>query len=108
MLRTEFENLLKDESGKLMKSMPSDEDYRLIEFVYNYYPCNFSKAAVASLYMEFDMTLFYDMEARAKLAMEYEQLINEAKGEIKRSEIRLENLEQEYRTLGERRLIEND
>lgn len=77
MLRSEFDSL----SKSLVK--PSHEEYQLIEFVYNWHPLNFDKGAVAKLYDDFGMVIFYDMEKRSKLAMEKEMLIKDYDARIK-------------------------
>ena len=78
MLRSEFDTLSKN------TRRPDDEEYKLIEFVYNWHPCNFSKENVAAFYDAYGMTLFYDMEARAKAAMERDLKIRDVENEINR------------------------
>ena len=78
MLRSEFDILSKS------SKRPDDEEYKLIEFVYNWHPCNFSKENVAAFYDAYGMTLFYDMEARAKAAMERDLKIRDIEQQIKR------------------------
>lgn len=78
MLRSEFDTLSKD------IRRPTDDEYKLIEFVYNWHPCNFSKENVAAFYDAFGMTIFYDMEARAKAAMEKDLKIRDVENEINR------------------------
>lgn len=68
MLKSEFDALLGKESP--------NNDYQLIEYVYNYHPCNFSKEATASLYKEFGLLIFKDMENTAKIAQEIDEEIN--------------------------------
>lgn len=80
MLRSEFDLLSKNTWS------PTDEEYNLIEFVYNWHPLNFSKEAVASLYDEFGMIIFYDMEQRSKMAMERDIAIKNFDSQIKRLE----------------------
>lgn len=80
MLRSEFDSLL--EAAKITRR-PTDKEYELIEFVYNWHPCNFDKEAVASLYADFGMAIFYDMEDRSKAAMEREQSIRQLDQRIK-------------------------
>ena len=110
MLRSEFDNLLEEfnKVNNMKVAGPSDEAYRLIEFVYNYHPCNLDKSAVAGLYADFGMTLFYDMEARAKEAMELEQQIQKRRSYIKDLNNGLNALENELKTLGDKRYIDND
>ena len=78
MLRSEFDTLSKS------SKRPDDEEYKLIELVYNWHPCNFSKENVAAFYDAYGMTLFYDMEARAKAAMERDLKIRDVENEINR------------------------
>ena len=78
MLRSEFDFLSK------ASRRPTDEEYNLIEFVYNWHPCNLSKEAAASLYDEFGMVIFYDMEQRSKMAMERDVAIRRYEDQIKR------------------------
>ena len=78
MLRSEFDTLSKN------TRRPDDEEYKLIEFVYNWHPCNFSKENIAAFYDAYGMTLFYDMEARAKAAMERDLKIRDIENEINR------------------------
>lgn len=78
MLRSEFDVLSKS------SKRPDDEDYKLIEFVYNWHPCNFSKENVAAFYDAYGMTLFYDMEERSRAAMERDFKIRNIEQQIKR------------------------
>ena len=78
MLRSEFDLLSKN------VRRPTDEEYKLIEFVYNWHPCNFSKENVAAFYDAYGMTLFYDMEERSKAAMERDLRIRDIEQQIKR------------------------
>ena len=78
--------MLKSEFDLLSKSVrrPTDEEYKLIEFVYNWHPCNFSKENVAAFYDAYGMTLFYDMEERSRAAMERDLKIRDIEQQIKR------------------------
>ena len=88
MLRSEFDTLSKAIHG------PTDQEYELIEFVYNWHPLNFSKEAVASLYDDFGITIFYDMEQRSNMAMERDISIKQYDERIKRlQELRNELIE---------------
>lgn len=78
MLRSEFDTISK------ATRKPTDDEYELIEFVYNWHPLNFSKEAVASLYDDFGMIIFYDMEQRSKMAMERDIIIKGYDDQIKR------------------------
>lgn len=66
----------KAEFEERIEGRVSDEDYKLIEFVYQWHPVirNVSgKDEVAELYKSFGMALFRDMEPRAKKAKEVEE-----------------------------------
>ena len=78
MLRSEFDTLSKS------SKRPDDEEYKLIEFVYNWHPCDFSKENVAAFYDVYGMTLFYDMEERSRAAMERYLKIRDIEQQIKR------------------------
>lgn len=78
MFRSEFDALSKS------SKRPDDEEYKLIEFVYNWHPCNFSKENVAAFYDAYGMTLFYDMEERSRAAMERDLKIRDIEQQIKR------------------------
>lgn len=106
MLRSEFDTLLK-EKGSGCFPAPTDEEYRLIEFVYNYHPCNFDKSAVASLYADFGMTLFYDMERRAKEAMELEDSIAKTNQLIKQYQDTVKRMENDLKALGDVRYLDD-
>lgn len=80
MLRSEFDLLSKS------SKRPDDEEYKLIEFVYNWHPCNFSKENVAAFYDAYGMTLFYDMEKRSRAAMERDLKIRDIEQQIERLE----------------------
>lgn len=78
MLRSEFDTLSKS------SKRPDDDEYKLIEFVYNWHPCAFSKENVAAFYDAYGMTLFYDMEKRSRAAMERDLRIRDIEQQIKR------------------------
>lgn len=73
----------------------SDTDYKVIEFVYNFYPTLsdvYGKQEIAGIYTFGGMAVINDMFARAKEAQKYEQAIASCKGELNR-------LLREYATL---------
>ena len=75
----------KHEFEERIESTVSDEDYKLIEFVYQFHPVirNVSgKDEVAELYKSFGMALFRDMEPRAKKAKEVEEKMTSCSLEI--------------------------
>lgn len=78
MLRSEFDALSKS------FRRPNEDEYKLIEFVYNWHPCNFSKENVAAFYDAYGMTIFYDMEKRSRAGMERDLKIRDIEQQIKR------------------------
>ena len=75
----------KAEFEERIEGQVSDEDYKLIEFVYQWHPVirNVSgKDEVAELYKSFGMALFRDMEPRAKKAKEVEEQMTSCRLEI--------------------------
>ena len=67
----------------------SDEDFKKVEFVYTYHPCNFHKGGIARLVEEFGMVIIYDMLPRAQAAMEQELHIRTLREELRRVEEQL-------------------
>ena len=84
--------MMKSEFDILVGKDTPLEEYKLIEFVYNWHPSNLSKEAAASLYKEFGITLFKDMESRAKRT---ESLCDR----IRRTETLLRGLRKELKEL---------
>lgn len=75
----------KAEFEERIEGRVSDEDYKLIEFVYQWHPVirNVSgKDEVAELYKSFGMALFRDMEPRAKKVKEVEEQMTSCRLEI--------------------------
>lgn len=75
----------KAEFEERIEGQVSDEDYKLIEFVYQWHPVirNVSgKDEVAELYKSFGMALFRDMEPRAKKVKEVEEQMTSCRLEI--------------------------
>lgn len=65
----------------------SDADYKIIEFVYSFYPTLSEvngKKEIAGIYTFGGMTVINDMFARAKEAQKCEQAIASCKGELNR------------------------
>ena len=76
----------KAEFEERIEGQVSDEDYKLIEFVYQFHPVirNVSgKDEVAELYKSFGMALFRDMEPIAKKTKEVEEQMTSCRLEIK-------------------------
>lgn len=72
MTREEFECRLPDRTRK-----PSDDEFEIIQFVYNYHPafnrnCANAKEKVANLYFEYGMRVICDMQETAKRMREIE------------------------------------
>ena len=88
MMKSEFDNLLGRTS--------TQKDYDVIEFVYNYHPCNFTKEAVANLYKEFGLIIFEDMIGRATEARDLEE-------ELQKLRAKYQEVEAKYRALGTRK-----
>ena len=62
MMREEFDRKLEEIRG--ISSHISEEDYKLIEYIYTFHPCvseTDGKRQVALLYHEFGMQIFKDM-----------------------------------------------
>lgn len=83
--------MLREEFDHLCERKISDEDYKIVEFVYNYHPCNFDKEAIAKLVEEFGMAIIYDMIPRSEAAMEHELLIRRLHQQKKAIEEALDN-----------------
>jgi len=91
MLRSEFDSIYQSmAAGEL--PLISDDEYEVIEFVYNWHPCNFSKEDVAHLYHSYGMCLFYDMLPRANMAMEHDADISKAQSAVDTARERLDAL----------------
>lgn len=70
MTREEFELRLPDCARK-----PSDKEFEIIQFVYNYHPafnldCTNAKEKAANLYFEYGMRVICDMQETAKRMQE--------------------------------------
>lgn len=92
MTREEFEMRLPDCTRK-----PSDEDFSVIQEVYNYHPafnCNCSnpKEKIANLYFEYGMRVICDMQETAKRMQEIES-------EQRALRIKLDRLKEEAQEL---------
>ena len=86
MVREEFEAKVKEVGGNT-KNL-SNENYKIIEYVYNFHPAvseTDGKRQVALLYSTFGITPFFDMLYRAKKAEEVEQRMRSARLEIEKA-----------------------
>ena len=72
----------KHEFEERIESTVSDEDYKLIEFVYQFHPVIRNVSGKDELYKSFGMALFRDMEPRAKKAKEVEEKMTSCRLEI--------------------------
>lgn len=84
--------MMKSEFDILVGKDTPLEEYKLVEFVYTWHPSNLSKVATASLYKEFGITIFKDMEQRA---IQAEVLCDK----IRKAEIYLRDLRKELKDL---------
>ena len=81
MMREEFDAIvmrLNEVAGPAQAmTFPTDEEYKIIERVYTWYPFEneFDKKECAHLYFAFGMVIFYDMEKRATRMMELDNEI---------------------------------
>lgn len=74
---------------------PTDEDFELIQFVYNYHPCidpARGKKQIAMLYSTFGMRIILDMQETAKRAQEIEN-------ERRYLRARINELDDEYKAI---------
>lgn len=81
--------MTREEFDLLCSNKISDKDYKKVEFVYTYHPCNFDKSAIAKLVEEFGMVIIYDMLPRAQAAMEQGMHIRALRQELSRVEAQL-------------------
>lgn len=87
MLRTEFENILIQLDDTVNLSSITDSDYSMIELVYMYHPSiksDNSKLQIAHLYLDYGMTVIYDMVPRSKLLESKEKELNSAIAQVAR------------------------
>lgn len=76
MTREEFNGLIELRTTK----KPNDEDWKIIEFVYNFHPSiseTFGKAQIVYLYSMFGMRIIKDMYQTAKRAEAMEKELSE-------------------------------
>lgn len=82
----------KCEFEKRLGAEVSEQDYKKIETVYNWYPVDLDKDAIAALYKEFGMTLIVDMLPRAMKASEIETKLRSVRSEERKLQDQLEEL----------------
>lgn len=74
MMHLEFENILGEKV--------TENEYLLIEVVYQWHPADFDKEGIAALYKEFGMALIRDMLPRAEKMKQLEERKRKAEHEI--------------------------
>ncbi|MBO7733497.1 MAG: hypothetical protein J6S67_13115 [Methanobrevibacter sp.] len=89
--------MMKSEFDALMGCETPADDYKKIEFVYNWHPCNLSKEAAASLYKEFGIGIFEDMFSAADDAKHLEEEIGRADAHLRVLREELNKLNEKYR-----------
>lgn len=83
MTRTEFEHQVLEvvKEGKIPPE-PTDEQYKLIEYVYTFHPSiseTDGKKQIAMLYVNFGMSIIQDMKPRAELMEKKEAQLRAAR-----------------------------
>ena len=99
MTKEEFTDRVKMIKGQ--DATVSDEDYKVIEYVYNFYPTiseTNGKFQIASIYVYGGMTVINDMLPRAKKALEIEEEIANRKVALEVSLSKYEKLKKDSYT----------
>lgn len=87
MMKSEFVDLLIDmHEGESVIPNVSDDDYKIIELVYTYYPYFGDKYEAASLYDTYGINIFKDMLPRARNIMRLEERVEKIRKELKETE----------------------
>lgn len=89
--------MIKEEFRDLVGMEVSDEDYRIIETVYQFHPAVSEvsgKEEVAELYKSFGLSVFCDMLPRAERNRELEMQLRRAQAEADRIKQEMEKLHQ--------------
>ena len=81
----------KELQGENPRPITADE-YKLVEYVYTYHPCNFSKEATVSMYNEFGILIFYDMFYTAQKADKAERKLQQARRDYEKAKDYYENI----------------
>lgn len=100
MTREEFENKLEERGVNVRMQCISNEEYALIEKVYQFHPSiseTEGKNEIADLFCKFGIAIIRDMAPRAETMMKLESDYRKAQGEANR----LKELMQEIREGGE-------
>lgn len=95
MTREEFTAKYEAIKNPMVKTLPTANEYKLIEYVYTWYPTiseTKGKEQVAQLYATYGMTIFKDMEKRAMETEEAEAELMRARHLVKLAEDKLREL----------------
>ena len=92
--------------AKIAKNVkePTAEEYKLIEYVYTWYPTvseTTGKAQVAWLYVNLGMPIFRDMEKKAKQAEELDSELRMARTRMERAQEMIDKLKKGEKELWE-------
>lgn len=88
MMRCEFDNYAKEFTARI----PDEDEYKQIEFVYNWYPVDLSKEDIARIWAIGARAIITDMMERAIMASNAQKVIDECREKIRRAEIDLKFL----------------
>ena len=77
MMKSEFISLLHEISPT--HTEPTEEEYRRIEFVYNYHPSIGDKECIVKLWADFGNKIIEDMTPRAERVQEAEEDLRDAR-----------------------------
>lgn len=89
--------MIKEEFQDMIGQIVSDEDYKVIEKVYQFHPAVnevSGKEEVAELYKSFGMTIFYDLLPRAERNCDLEKQLRFAQARVRHIEQEMEKLRQ--------------
>lgn len=92
MLKSEFLRLINTEP-------PTDDEYELIEKVYNWHPAiseTDGKRQVARLWDDFRITIFYDMSHRADAILQIQKALSRSRTEVEKLKEVQQNLQHGY------------
>lgn len=86
MTREEFEKSC-IEVKPMDTKRPTDEEYKLIEYVYQFHPSiseTEGKRQIASLYMDFGMSIIRDMKPRAEVMQKKEDVLRSVQVQLRK------------------------
>ena len=103
MTRDEFEYQVSEalQEGQTAPE-PTDAEHKLIEYVYMFHPAiseTGGKKQIASLYVNFGMSLIRDMKPRAELMEKKERELREARAELERVHDELARIKAEMKEI---------